>query len=90
MAELLLAKRPCAECLTSRNRIVPGARAAEIIQGCRDQGVHFRCHKGDRAGLLVHCRGVHNRLGGSHAYRFAVAVDIPVREVDADTLKVCE
>ena len=84
-AELLLAARCCGQCLTTRKRIVPGARAAEIIRGCRKTGNHFVCHKGSEAGLIVHCRGVHDRFG-SHAARFARAVGIPTREVDADRL----
>lgn len=83
--ELLLASRCCGECLTTRNRIVSGERAAEIIRACRRDGTHFVCHKGSLAGLTVHCRGVHDRFGSS-AHRFAVAMDIPVREVDPEAL----
>lgn len=84
--ELLLASRPCGQCLTTRNRIVPGERAAEIVRGCKRDGTHFQCHKGSAAGLNVHCRGVHDRLG-SRAYDFAVAFDIPIREIDPDALE---
>ena len=80
---LLLASRCCDQCLTTRNRIVPGERAAEIIRGCRRDDVHFTCHKGSIAGLNLHCRGVHDRLP-SRAYRFAVAMGIPVVEVDPE------
>jgi hypothetical protein len=71
--------------LTSRDRIVSGQRAAAIVKDCLQRGVHFRCHKGDAAGLNVHCRGVHER-GAGQAYRFAVACRIPVREIDTDAL----
>jgi hypothetical protein len=84
--QLLLANSPCAQCLTTRNRIVPGDRAANIVRSCRTEGVHFRCHKGDIAGLVVHCRGVHDAIGGSKAYRFAKMLGLPVVGVDADDL----
>lgn len=83
---LLLAARPCGECLTTRNRIVSGERAAEIIRECRAHDRHFVCHKGSHAGLVVHCRGVHD-LAPSLAYRFGVAIGVTVREVDADRLE---
>jgi hypothetical protein len=83
--ELLLASRRCDQCLTTRNRVVTGERAAAIVRDCRRGGVHFVCHKGSEAGLIVHCRGVHD-IAGSSAHRFAVAVGIPVREVDPDNL----
>ena len=84
MTELLLAARRCDQCLTSRDRIVPGSRAAEIVLDCRRFGRHFVCHKAP-AGAIIHCRGVHDimeRQGGSAAYSFAVRLGIPVREVD--------
>lgn len=85
MSELLLAIRPCTQCLTSPERIVSGQRAAQIIRDCRRTRRHFRCHKGDQAGLNVHCRGVHD-LCGSLAHDVAVAAKIPVREIDTDRL----
>lgn len=90
-AVLLLAARRCGECLTTRDRIVSGERAAEIVRGCRRTGQHFNCHKGDLAGLIVHCRGVHDvqvrDCGGSTAYQVATRLNIPVREVDPDSLE---
>lgn len=50
--------RECDQCLVSKNRIVSGARAAQIITGCRLKGVHFVCHKSP-AGRSIACRGVH-------------------------------
>ena len=85
-AELLLASRRCGQCLTTRNRIVSGARAAELVRSCRDGDVHFQCHKGTVAGINLHCRGVHT-VAPSAAYRFAIACGIPVREVDPETLE---
>jgi hypothetical protein len=87
VTELLLASRRCGQCLTTRNRIVDGTRAAAIVRDCRERDVHFRCHKGDMAKLNVHCRGVHEITGGDRAYRFARACGIPVREVDPEELE---
>ncbi len=84
--ELLLAAKCCGQCLTTRDRIVPGERAAQIIKDCRRSGTHFQCHKGSLAGLNLHCRGVHD-IVGSRAHDFAVAFGIPVREVDPDNLE---
>lgn len=86
-AELLLASRRCGQCLTTRNRIVSGARAAQIIRDCRRDRQHFICHKGSNAGLNVHCRGVHDLMGGDRAYAFAKAFAIPIREVDPHALE---
>jgi len=86
VAELLLAARCCGQCLTTRNRIVPGERAAQLVAGCRRDDVHFQCHKGTIAGLNIHCRGVHEVMGGDRAYRMAVALGIPIREIDCDEL----
>lgn len=80
-ARLAIAARPCAQCLTTRNRIVPGARAAQIIRDCRATGQHFVCHKA--TGEIVHCRGVHDRFG-SKAAAFATAFGIPIVEIDMD------
>lgn len=84
--ELLLASHRCGQCLTTRNRIVSGGRAAQIVRTCRRDRNHFFCHKGDAAGLRVHCRGVHEILNGSRAHDFAQAFGIPIREVDPDDL----
>lgn len=84
---LLLSARRCDQCLCTRNRIVTGARAAQIIRDCRAQGIHFICHKGSDADKIIHCRGVHDILGGSRASRFAAAIGIPIIEIDADKLE---
>ncbi|MFZ3482074.1 hypothetical protein [Sphingomonas sp. 3-13AW] len=88
--ELLLASRCCGQCLTTRNRIVSGARAAQIIEGCREAQNHFFCHKGSVAGQRVHCRGVHDILGGSLAYEMAQRFGIPIKEVDPEVLKASD
>ena len=83
--QLLLASKRCAECLTSKQRIVPGARAAQIIKACREEDNHFICHKGSAAGKVVHCAGVHQYVQG-RAYKFALALGIPIVRVDPESL----
>jgi hypothetical protein len=78
MTQLNLAAHPCSECLTTRNRIVSGSRAAQIVRDCRATDKHFICHK-SADGELVHCRGVHN-INESLAYRVAKAFGIPIVE----------
>lgn len=87
MTELLIMSRRCSEYLTTRNRIVSGERAAELIRDCRNRDVHFQCHKGSINGLNVHCRGVHE-IAPDRAYRMAVAWKIPIREINPDELGV--
>jgi hypothetical protein len=87
MTELVLASRRCDQCLTTARRIVAGARAAQIVKDCRAERNHFFCHKGDVAGKRLHCRGVHEIVGGSRAHDFALAFDIPIREVNPDSLE---
>jgi hypothetical protein len=84
--ELLLASRRCDQCLATRNRIVSGERAAELIRQCKADGNHFQCHKGSIAGINLHCRGVHDAIG-SRAHDFAVRFGIPVREIDPEELE---
>ena len=81
--EYKLMARPCSECLTSKNRIVSGERAAEIVRGCRAEDVKFICHKT----ADVACAGVHATTGGCLAYRFARAAGIAVTLVDPETLE---
>ncbi len=56
------------------------------ITHCRRHDNHFVCHKGAE-GQIIHCRGVHDILGGSRAFRFAKTFDIPIREIDPDQLE---
>lgn len=87
MTSLRLAAHRCDQCLTTRKRIVPGARAAAIVKACRRSNNHFFCHKDAE----THCRGVHDILarenGGSNAYQLATRLGIPVEEVDPSTLQ---
>lgn len=83
--ELLLSARQCGQCLMSRQRVVSGERAAEIIRDCRARGTHFQCHKGTIAGINLHCRGYHDRFG-SQAAQFAERLGIAIREIDPEAL----
>lgn len=85
--ELLITSRSCDQCLTTRNRIVSGERAADIIRACKREDQHFQCHKASIAGLNCHCRGVHDRIGPSRAYRFAEHCGIAIREIDPEELE---
>jgi len=76
MPQYDLMAAPCHQCLTTKNRIVPAARAAQIIRDCKAQDIKFICHK--TKGIA--CRGVHNAIGGCRAYRMARAFNIPVVE----------
>lgn len=88
--ELLLASKRCSQCLTTRDRIVTGERAAQIVRGCRSERNHFVCHKGQAEGLIIHCRGVHEVARGSRAHDFAQAFEIPIREIDPDAIDARE
>jgi hypothetical protein len=81
---LLIMSKCCDQCLTTPQRIVSGERAAEIISECKRTGNHFFCHKGTIAGKHIHCRGVHDALKGSRAYRAAKIFGIRIKEVDPD------
>lgn len=84
--ELLLASKRCSQCLTTRNRIVTGERAARIVRDCRSERNHFVCHKGQTEGMIIHCRGVHEVANGSRAHDFAQVFGIPIREIDPDAI----
>jgi hypothetical protein len=40
----------CDQCLFTKDRLVPGSRAAEVIKRCKSNGTHFICHKATIAG----------------------------------------
>lgn len=82
----LMARR-CGECLVTKERIVPGSRAAELVAKCRADDVKFLCHKSTMAGGAVACRGVHDLTGGCRAFRFASAVGIPIHLFNPETLE---
>lgn len=82
-AEYLLMEAPCGQCLTSRDRIVSGERAAELVRGCRETNTKFICHK--TSGTA--CAGVHRVTGGCLAFRFAQTFGIPITLIDPATLE---
>lgn len=84
MNQLLIAAQKCGQCLTTRNRIVSGERAAAIVRDCRKTQTHFFCHKAPSE-KCVHCRGVHE-IVESRAYKMAAALGIPIIEVDPDSV----
>ncbi len=80
----------CGECLTSKNRIVPGARAAQLISGCTEQQVKFICHKASAAGRNIACAGVHEVIGGCQAFQLAERMGIEIVEINPNTLEPVE
>lgn len=53
----------CDQCLMTKNRVVPGRTASEIIKTCKSDGTHFICHKASIAGgLNVCCRGFYDQV----------------------------
>lgn len=75
--------RECDQCLVSRDRIVSGARAAQIISACRRGNKHFICHKSPE-GREIACRGVHEMQIGQMS-RIAERLGMVV-SVDPETL----
>lgn len=56
--------RPCKNCLMTKNRIVSPERAAEILQSCAQDQVHFVCHKdsmGENEGVC--CKKFYDDMG---------------------------
>lgn len=79
--------RKCDQCLTGKNRVVSGQRAAQLIRECRDRDVKFECHKASLAGRSgVACRGVH-AVAPCRASRFADRFGIPTIEIDPETME---
>lgn len=54
-------RRPCGQCLFSRNRIVSAERKAEILADCARRDSHFECHKGTLDGRQIVCAGFAKR-----------------------------
>lgn len=84
MTPLAMSNRPdlfqvmekrCNGCLFTKDRIVCGDRAAEIIQECRASGRHFVCHKASLdGGKNVCCREFFDRCQEVPVVRLAVAL----------------
>lgn len=74
MSALEIMSRACDGCLLTKDRIVTGERAADIIRSTREIGAerHFLCHKGSIVGREIACR--------LHAERFpSQAVQVATR-----------
>jgi hypothetical protein len=84
-----LMTRKCGQCLLSPNRIVSGQRMREILETCEQSNTHFICHKGSEVGRNIACRGHHDLIGGSLAFRLGSVMGI-VRHIDPDTLQPVE
>jgi hypothetical protein len=85
MASFEVMARQCDQCLFSPERIVSGARAAQIIRDCARRDVSFECHKGSLAERHIACRG-HFDTGVGQMSRIAERLRIVV-EIDPDTLE---
>src|SRR5690242_1358600 len=82
-----LMSRPCDQCLVTKDRIVPGSRAAEIVAKVSRTDSHFICHKSKpgRANEIV-CRGVEDKVGPCQLHRIMGRLGAIV-EIDPETLK---
>jgi hypothetical protein len=52
---LLIAEKPCDECLFSKNKLVDEQRKRVILQQCYKDGSYFICHKATLVGRAVIC-----------------------------------
>lgn len=77
--------RACDQCLFSKERIVSGERAAEIIRDTRQRNTHFICHKSPR-GNEITCHE-HHVLGIGQMSRIAERLGA-VEWIDPETMKV--
>lgn len=59
-------KRPCKNCLLTKNRIVSPERAGEIVSDCVQKQTHFVCHKSSMEGDEgVCCKKFYEEYGGA-------------------------
>lgn len=61
ISEFKVCRKPCKQCLFSKNRIVTGAVAQDIIDDCLANDGWFECHKGTIRGDNICCRGFWDR-----------------------------
>ena len=61
--------KPCKNCLMSKDRIVSGERAKDIIKDCAQNQTYFICHKSSIEGGEVCCRNFFDKL--SHLSKLA-------------------
>ncbi len=53
----------CKNCLLSKDRIVSGKRAKEIISDCKKNQTHFICHKASIEGKDIVCKSFYDTFG---------------------------
>jgi hypothetical protein len=78
--------RACDQCLFSKDRIVSGARAAQIISKTRRDQSHFICHKASIAGDQDVACHEHHKLGIAQMSRIAERLGV-VEWIDPVTLE---
>lgn len=87
MSGFKVMSRACDQCLFSKNRIVSGARAAEIIAKTRRENSHFICHK-SHGGEEITCHD-HHAAGIGQMSRIAERVGA-VEWIDPVTMQPVE
>jgi hypothetical protein len=73
--------RACDQCLFSKERIVSGERAAEVIRKTRERNCHFICHKSDDTACHEH-----HKLGIGQMSRIAERMGF-VTWIDPETMQ---
>jgi hypothetical protein len=84
--KLYVAAQRCSQCLFTKDRVVPNARAGQIVNECMESDQHFVCHKGSLGGVNLHCRGFYD-FHKSAAVRLAEIIGVETVLVDADALE---
>lgn len=70
---LLVADKPCSECLFSKNRLVDEARKKAILRECYEKGNYFICHEATLAGRAVICHNFARSTDGAGNIAIRVA-----------------
>lgn len=87
MGKFKVMARACDQCLFSKERIVSGQRAAQIISETRRKNTHFICHKSPK-GDDIACHE-HHALGIGQMSRIAERLNY-VERIDPETMKTVE
>jgi len=53
----------CKNCLLSKDRIVSPQRAKSIVKQCKENQMHFVCHKATIEGTEIVCKGFYDKFG---------------------------
>lgn len=78
--------RRCDQCLYGADRIVSGARAAQLIRDTRSKDAPFLCHKGTIAQREITCHGSLRDTGGGQIGRIMTSLKL-ARWIDPDTME---